>query len=675
MSPAGSAVDGRVLRDLWRRHFVLTADIDLDPNLPGRYVFPGPMLSLTTGSLDGRGHKIVNLRIVAYVGWTTGSSSFGADAIVRNVSFEQVVVEGESAILTSTNEGYIANCTVEGSACGVGLVLENRGHIMNCSVVAQAGGTCGLADKNSGSIVFSHVDTGLAQDGGLVRENSGAISDCYSTADVFGESAAGGLVGTNSGSISRCYATGAASVSASPNAHHCSAGGLVGENSGTISDCYALGATSAAGSRYGYDYAGGLTGNDTGLVFHCYAAGTGGGGLIGHPYYGVVLNSYFLSPGDGGGSNNGFGIPLTDLQMRRQGSFIGWDFRGSSLDGSGEIWTMPQEGGYPVLAMIQEPAIDGSGTAEDPYLIESADQLLAIRRDVGATYCLVDNIDLQGRSFAYPVIPIFWGRLDGGNHTVANATFTGAKDAGLFGILHRNAEIDNLKVAGVHVENAAGVATGLMGVLAVCNHGRIHDCSISADCGARVGLDTDYIGGLVAVNEADGEIRRCSVSWAAMGKFDRGGLTYWGGIAGHNLGSIAECHASALVGGEIARCAALVGLNDGIVVDCYADGYSAVAGLVYSNHAEVTNCYAAVIVPSGKGKGGLVSEVVGGTITNSYFLAETDGGGPDNGLGVALSDAQMRSQASFGGWDFATTWAIGEGTAFPHLRWEESCEP
>ncbi|MGE5293956.1 MAG: hypothetical protein ACM3VT_03945, partial [Solirubrobacterales bacterium] len=239
---------------------------------------------------------------------------------------------------------------------------------------------------------------------------------------------------------------------------------------------------------------------------------------------------------------------------------------------------------------------------------------------------------------------------------------------------HPDAEIGNLKVAGVHVENAAEGAAGLMGVLAVRNHGRIHDCSTSADCGSRVGLDTDYIGGLVAVNEADGEIRRCSVSWAAMGKFDRGGLTCWGGIAGHNCGSIIECHASALVGGAIGRCAALVGLNDGIVADCYADGYSAIAGLVYSNHGKVTNCCAAVIVPSGKGRGGLVSENAGGTITNSYFLAEADGGGPDNGLGTALSDAQMRSEASFSGWDFDGIWSLCEGDGYPHLRWEEACD-
>ena len=336
---------------------------------------------------------------------------------------------------------------------------------------------------------------------------------------------------------------------------------------------------------------------------------------------------------------------------------------------------MPQEGAYPVLAMIQEPAIGGSGSPDDPYLIESADQLLAISRDAGAHYRLTNDIDLQGRSFARPIIPIFWGRLDADNHAVGNATFTGAEDAGLFGVLLAGATVDSLTMVGVHVENAVHDAAGQMGVLAACNYGKICDCSVSADCGFGSVGGNEYIGGLVAVNGTGGEIERCFVSWAATGKYDRGGLALWGGIAGLNLGRVTECHVSAFVGGGISRCAALVGQNDGIVSDCYADGYSRMAGLVYLNHNRIVHGYAAVIVPSGKGKGGLVNENAGGTITNSYFLAEADGGGPDNGLGEVLSDEEMRSQASFIGWDFATTWTICEGAASPHLRWEEVCEP
>jgi hypothetical protein len=135
-----------------------------------------------------------------------------------------------------------------------------------------------------------------------------------------------------------------------------------------ISNCYALGWVSAFGSRYGHNYAAGLAASNSGTVSDCYAAGTGGNPLIGDAYYsGLVLNSYFFSSWAVNETNNGFGIPLTDRQMRQQGSFVGWDFRGSLLDGAGEVWAMPQEGGYPVLAMIQEPTVGGIGSPDDPY--------------------------------------------------------------------------------------------------------------------------------------------------------------------------------------------------------------------------------------------------------------------------------------------------------------------
>ena len=205
--PSGGRGGGDVpYTDLRSRHFALVADIDLDPCLPGGQTFSGPLLTLTTGSLDGGGHRILNLHIHV---WDRGSGgSLDADAVVRDMHFERVIVAGDASVLTTTNEGYIANCSVEGVSCGLGVARENQGVIVGCSVTADPGGACGLAEKNSGRILFSHVSGGRATDGGLVRENSGTISDCYSTAVVFGDSAEGGLVGTNSGEISRCYATG-----------------------------------------------------------------------------------------------------------------------------------------------------------------------------------------------------------------------------------------------------------------------------------------------------------------------------------------------------------------------------------------------------------------------------------------------------------------------------------
>jgi hypothetical protein len=61
-----------------------------------------------------------------------------------------------------------------------------------------------------------------------------------------------------------------------------------------------------------------------------------------------------------------------------------------------------------------------------------------------------------------------------------------------------------------------------------------------------------------------------------------------------------------------------------------------------------------------------------GTIAGSYFLSAADDGGPDNGLGVALTGLQMKQRASFVDWDFENTWTIREDEDYPRLWWEVS---
>jgi hypothetical protein len=667
------------------KHFALIADIELDPSQPS-HVLSGTLLNLSSGTFDGRGHRIINLRIVPRDMLGPRPGTLGPQAIVRDLQLEGVSTVGDFGrlpfpdydfgVLARQNEGLIANCSLKGPSCGIGLVASNTGHILGCSVAVDDGGASHLVGVNSGIILFSHVTGGLAVDGGLVRENSGMISGCYSTVAVSGQSTAGGLVGTNSGAISRCYATGAVSVQGSEQPDTCLAGGLVGANSGVVSDCYASGASFASGAKYNHNYAGGLAGNNTGTIFHCYATGASGQGLIADTAnVGLPISCYHLHPADGGGNINGLGIPLTDAQMCRRENFIGWDFWGSDFDGVSDIWYMSEGGGYPMLADLQGPPLDGSGTAEDPYLIGSAAQLRTICYDADAHYRLISDIDLRGQTFTGPVIPVFLGHLDGDDHTLFNFTLSGEGDIGFFGTVCTGAEIGRLNLYNVHVMTSQGSGMKLASALAVHNHGMIASCTVSADTSIPL-CDVEFIGGLVGVNEGDGQVSQCFVSWSAMGWFEqyRGGYAYWGAVAGGNIGRIAECHASSLVSGSIARCAALVGQNDGTITDCYADGFSKVAGLVHSNNGSIANCYAAVRVPSGWSAGGLVSVNQGGTIASSYSLVLADGGGPDNGLGTFLSDAQMKTQSSFNGWDFDGTWSFREGEGYPYLRWEPDAQ-
>ena len=75
----------------------------------------------------------------------------------------------------------------------------------------------------------------------------------------------------------------------------------------------------------------------------------------------------------------------------------------------------------------------GTGTSEDPYQIATAEQLDAIRNNLGASYVLVNDIDLSnygnwvpiGWSFdpnPSPGSTFFYGTLDGQNHSISNLT-------------------------------------------------------------------------------------------------------------------------------------------------------------------------------------------------------------------------------------------------------------
>ncbi len=75
----------------------------------------------------------------------------------------------------------------------------------------------------------------------------------------------------------------------------------------------------------------------------------------------------------------------------------------------------------------------GTGTPEDPYQIATAEQLDAIRNNLGASYVLVNDIDLSnygnwvpiGWSFdpnPSPGSTFFYGTLDGQNHSISNLT-------------------------------------------------------------------------------------------------------------------------------------------------------------------------------------------------------------------------------------------------------------
>jgi hypothetical protein len=279
--------------------FILTADINLDPNLPGNKVYTTAVIARDTdnassgfqgaafnGVFDGAGHKILNL--------TIDTQGAGNDYL---------------GLFGDVNGGQIKNLGMQ-----------------NVSFVRR---------NNSSNV------------GGIVGWNAGSLSSCYSTGNINGGyflDSYGGLVGVNGngGTISECFST--VNVTTDGWEAVSDTGGIAGTNNGSISNSFSTGNVSSGGGWYG-----GFVGYNTGSINNCYSVGivqSYGGGFVGYNNGGNIGSSYFLVTS---GSNNGLGTPLTDSQMKQQASFAGWDFNG--------VWAICETTNYPRL-IWQIPAAD-----------------------------------------------------------------------------------------------------------------------------------------------------------------------------------------------------------------------------------------------------------------------------------------------------------------------------
>jgi hypothetical protein len=322
----------------YNKCFILTADIDLDPNLPGRTVFttaviapdtnvssPGFQGITFTGVFDGAGHKISNLTITN----GTGNGNLGlfgdvSSGEVKNLDLENInITSGGGSPFASvffggmagSNSGSISNCFSTGTVnAGTnsqyigGLVGTSAGTISNCFSTASVIGTHephslgGLVGRNAGGIskcsFTGTVNGGIGSKfiGGLAGGNDGGISDCFSTGDVnagYNSYLVGGLVGDNyQGAISDCFSTG--DVNSGPYSRWL--GGLAGDNNGVISDCFSTGDVNSGVHSASL---GGLVGGNSGNISNCFSTGDVNssvsrslGGLVGLHNNGSISNCY-----------------------------------------------------------------------------------------------------------------------------------------------------------------------------------------------------------------------------------------------------------------------------------------------------------------------------------------------------------------------------------------------
>ena len=474
------------------KHFILTADLDLDTNLPGRKVFDKAIIApdtndtefgfqgtAFTGIFDGNDHIISHLTIegVNYLGLfgqTDGS-------MISDLGLEAVDVNGIGDYVGGLvgTIGWGASIT---SSYVSGVVIGNE----------HVGGLVGYNFVSSITTTYSTgMVSGDSKVGGLVGSNGGSITTSHSTCRMDGVSDVGGLVGANyllitfmpyiEGNISASYSTGAVSGETS-------VGGLVGYNAGDVTTSYSTGAVNG-GSRVGglvgaNVYVGSsdsMKGAANGKITASYSTSTvtgneDVGGLVGFyilSWEGDDITSSFWDMEASSQSSSAGGTGLTTVEMQDPNAFMaaGWDFIGQP-DGPHDIWAEPEGGGYPVLFWQVSPEFGlpvfagGTGEPNDPYLISTVEELNAIGHNprlMDSHFKLIDDQDMTDcnfypiGSYDFPCRSVF----DGNGHTISHLMIEGDDYLGVCGALGAGATVKDCGVVDVNIISSGWWAGGL----------------------------------------------------------------------------------------------------------------------------------------------------------------------------------------------------------------------
>ncbi|HNU79871.1 MAG TPA: S-layer homology domain-containing protein [Bacillota bacterium] len=185
----------------------------------------------------------------------------------------------------------------------------------------------------------------------------------------------------------------------------------------------------------------------------------------------------------------------------------------------------------------------GAGTPEDPYLISTAEDLLAFS-EVGwnasymeASYKLTGNIDL-GENAWNPVGvngPPFSGTFDGNGKTITLRNIADSRNMGLFGGTDRRSSIKNLTVSGQISKAISSEEEACFGLIAAWAEGSIENCITEGSVDLSVnGPRNFYFGGAAGrlLGRIDSMINKADLTIKISG----GDRLIMGGITGDATG-------------------------------------------------------------------------------------------------------------------------------------------
>ncbi|MCC5935277.1 MAG: hypothetical protein JJU35_13605, partial [Balneolales bacterium] len=360
-----------------------------------------PILEEFSGTLDGAGFTIRDLNInnptdVDFAGFfqytrnasikdvhfqniniTHTTRAAGVAGIAAGTTIERVSVSGNISVPTNTD----CESTISGVASGVVYAAFSSTSVSEALTNVNITGTCylsavvGLLDENSSvdKVIARGTLNGSNYLGGIVADNSGTISNSYSTVTLQAGTSSGGMVATDAGSISNSW------VSA-------------GSPDGQIRPV-------------------------TGVCNSC-----------------TRTNVYYNSDGPASLSEPSPANPLSNSTMIEQDIFGGFDFTPST--GIWQIGT-EYAPSFPYLQAFtyDHPLVTngpnpipglqlfagGTGAADSPYEISNWYHLHNVRHRLGSNHVLITNLDSNTLAYEELASP----QANSGEGWVPLGTFTG----------------------------------------------------------------------------------------------------------------------------------------------------------------------------------------------------------------------------------------------------------
>ena len=313
------------------------------------------------------------------------------------------------------------------------------------------------------------------------------------------------------------------------------------------------------------------------------------------------------------------------------------------------------------LTMSAQSFAGGTGTAEDPYQVATAEQLQAVTDFTTSNFIQTADIDLDGVAFS--PIATFTGVYDGGGHFIDNYTIeSGSDGAGLFARLNTPGVIKNVKMryANIVGGNWSGILCSTNGNWEVLG-GNIENCeiydssieamgSVGAFAGVAAGNfigcrafnvtveGTETVGGISGDNEGGGRYKDCSFHGSVIGSANTGGIcAFYNGACKWDYafencvvyGSVSS--SSGTIGGVLGQpnwnCENAHITNCAVLADCSGQCVGSFGGNAL--RGKLTNSYATGNVKAtgqwthdgytDNWNGGLCSVNFNGPIENCYF--------------------------------------------------------